>query len=135
MTPSIIYSDAILKMAGRYGEKRTIDVKGIAHITGGGITSKLGRVLRASGLGADLTEIWPPHDALRDIIALGSVETEEAYRTWNMGNGMMIILKKIHADEALEILNISGIEAKLSGTVSKQRGIRFLAFDGAKLTF
>ncbi|MCF7845041.1 MAG: phosphoribosylformylglycinamidine cyclo-ligase [Kiritimatiellales bacterium] len=135
LTPSIVYSSAILELIGRYGEERKVNVKGLAHITGGGIPSKLGRTLKKSGLGAELTDLWAPHEALVDLIKLGEVATEEAYKTWNMGNGMMVIVSEAEANKALEILNSGNIEAKIAGSVCKDPSITLNAYDGTELKF
>ncbi len=133
LTPSVIYHAAILALIGRYGEQRALDVKGIAHITGGGIPSKFRRILKASGLGATLNDLWAPHDALADLIELGSVATEEAYRTWNMGNGMMIVVEEQDAEKSIALLKKNGIEAKSAGAITKDPTIVISAWDGAEL--
>lgn len=118
LTPSIIYHGALLTLLGRYGEDRTVNVKGIAHITGGGIAENLKRTLKKSGCGAHLTDLFPPHDAIKDLIELGSVSTDEAYRTWNMGNGMLIIVDPADADTVVDLLGKKSINAKVAGVVT-----------------
>jgi len=135
LTPSIVYSAAILELIGRYGEGVKVPVKGVAHITGGGIPSKLKRILKKSGCGALLTDLWAPHQALVDVITLGQVPTEEAYRTWHMGSGMLIILEEQHVPTALKILNAQGIDAKKAGTIVKNPTIELTAFDGKALSY
>ncbi|MDD5751077.1 MAG: phosphoribosylformylglycinamidine cyclo-ligase [Candidatus Peribacteraceae bacterium] len=132
LSPSIIYSAAMLSLIGRYGEPVNVPVKGISHITGGGIPSKLRRVLKKSGYGAELTDLWQPHEAMTDLITLGNVPTEEAYRTWNMGNGMLVILEEKNAQKAIELLAKNGIQAKVAGAVTKDASIRIRAFDGSQ---
>lgn len=129
LTPSVIYHNAILRLTGRYQEKRTIDVKGVAHITGGGIPSKLRRVLKKSGLGADLHTLWQPHQALTDLIELGSIDTTEAYRTWNMGNGMLVIVKPEEVDASIALVQEEGIQARLAGVVTNNQTIKITAYD------
>lgn len=135
LSPSVIYSAAILSLIGRFHEPVKVPVKGLAHITGGGIPSKLKRVLKKSGCGASLTDLWPPHEALADVIRIGNVPTEEAYRTWHMGSGMLVILEEKHAAKALELLKQLGIQAKHAGTVTKKPTIEIMAFDGKVLSF
>jgi len=135
LTPSIIYSAAILALIGRFGEPIHVPVKGISHITGGGIPSKLKRVLKKSGFGAELTDLWVPHAALTDVIALGNVATEEAYRTWHMGSGMLLIMEEKNADKAIQLLTQNGVKAKRAGTVTKEPTIELKAFDGKVLSF
>lgn len=135
LTPSVVYSAAILALIGRFGEPVRVPVKGIAHITGGGIPAKLRRVLRKSGCGAALTDLWPPHQALVDVMALGSVPAEEAYRTWHMGSGMLVIIEERHVKKALESLKANGIEARQAGVVTKEPAIEIGTFDGKTLSF
>lgn len=135
LTPSVIYSAAILALIGRFGEPATVPVKGLAHITGGGIPSKLKRVLKKSGFGAALTDLWPLHEALADVIKLGNVPTEEAYRTWHMGSGMLVIVEEKHAGKAIELLAANGIQAKRAGTITEKPTIEITAFDGKALSF
>ncbi len=134
LTPSVIYHNAVLTLLGRYGEDRQIEVKGLAHITGGGIPENLTRVLKKSGCGAELTDIWKPHDAVKDLIEIGSVDIEEAYRTWNMGNGMLMVTASEDADKAIEILKSEGIEAKKAGVITKESHVNVAAFDGSSIT-
>ncbi|MFH0851537.1 MAG: AIR synthase-related protein [Candidatus Peregrinibacteria bacterium] len=133
LTPSIIYSAAILAMIGRFNEPVKIPVKGLAHITGGGIPSKLKRILKKSGCGAELSDLWPPHEALLGVIKLGNVSTEEAYRTWHMGSGMLVICEEKHTEKAIDLLTRNGIQAKRAGIVTKNPAIRIHAFDGTEV--
>lgn len=133
LTPSVVFSSAILALTGRFGKPSNVPVKGVAHITGGGIPSKLKRILKKSGYGADLTDLWPPHEAMMDLIRIGNVATEEAYRTWNLSNGMMVILTEKNVKSALEILKAQGIQAKIAGTVTKEPSIVIHAFDGSAI--
>lgn len=133
LTPSIIYTSAVLSLIGRFDEERTVHVKGVSHITGGGIPSKFRRILRDCGLGANLKDLFPPHDAIKDIIEMGSVQTEEAYRTWNMGNGMMLVVDPTDVEQSLELISQTGIEAKVCGEVTKENLITIHAFDGSEV--
>jgi phosphoribosylformylglycinamidine cyclo-ligase len=122
LTPSRIYSSFIIDLIGGYGREAQAEVKAIAHITGGGIPGKLGRVLRPSGCGATLTDPFEPPDLMLHCQKLGRVDDEEAYRTWNMGNGMLII-----TDQPEQIMRMAAdhaVEANIAGEVTRQRGIR-----------
>ena len=134
LTPSVIYHNAVLALLGRYSDDRQIEVKGLAHITGGGIPENLERVLKKSGCGAELTNLWEPHDAVKDLIEIGSVDIKEAYRTWNMGNGMLMVTAPEDADKAIEILTSERIEAKKAGVIIKESGVNITAFDGSSIT-
>lgn len=135
LTPSVVYHSAILELIGRHGKKRAINVKGIAHITGGGIGSKFRRVLKKTGFGANLTDLFDPPAWLTEIAAMGNVATEECYKTWCMGNGMMIVVDPEDAKESVAILKKSGIEAKVCGEITKDPNITVKGFDGSVMQF
>jgi len=133
LTPSVIYHGALLTLLGRFGEERKVDIKGITHITGGGIADNLGRALKKSDLGANLTDLYEPQDFYKELINLGGVEIAEAYRTWNMGNGMLVIVSPKDADATISGLSSAGIESKKAGEVTKDSGIKLTAFDGSSI--
>lgn len=135
LTPSIIYHSAILELTGRYKQERRVDVKAVAHITGGGIPSKFRRALKATGFGAELTNLWSPHDALQDLITLGKVPLEEAYKTWNMGNGMLIVVSEHNANTAIELLQSQKISARVAGKITKDPAIALDAYNDTRLKF
>lgn len=135
LTPSTVYHGAILTLLGRHNEPRAIPVKALAHITGGGIPSKLRRVLRSGGCGAHISSLWGPPAFLVDIARMGDVVVEEAYRAWSMGNGMLLVLPSTHADDAIRILARSNIDAKVAGEVTRDPCITLTAFDGTILRF
>lgn len=90
LTPSTIYTRAAVEMFGGYNKQQEANVHGIAHITGGGIPEKLGRILKPSGLGAEIDPMEPSEFMLYTQ-AIGNVPDRQAYETWNMGQGMVII--------------------------------------------
>ena len=134
LTPSIIYHGALLSVLGRHGEKRTIDVKGIAHVTGGGIAENLKRTLKKSGTGAKLTDLFAPHEAIQDLIKVGDVSEEEAYRTWNMGNGMLVILDQNNIETFLGVMKSQNIAVQQVGNITKQANVELTTYTGKKLT-
>ena len=113
LTPSILYTPTILALidAG-------VPLRGVAHITGGGIPSKFGRVLKKSGLGARLDRLFAPQDFVKQLQELGNVEFETAYRQWNMGNAMLVVVPPGAADSTLSILNARGVAAQIAGEIA-----------------
>jgi len=122
LTPSKIYSAAAVDMFGGYDRESKTEVHGIAHITGGGIPGKLGRVLKSSGLGAVIDEPFGPSEFVRYVQSLGNVSDFEAYKTWNMGQGMIIITPK--PKEVIKISESHGINAQTIGRVTSEKFIR-----------
>ncbi|MBN1425526.1 phosphoribosylformylglycinamidine cyclo-ligase [Candidatus Fermentibacteria bacterium] len=112
LTPSFIYAPCV---AALLDEGHA--VVGIAHVTGGGIPDNLARPLRAGTFGARLTEPYPPLPVMRKLQELGEVPEPEAYRLWNMGNGMLLIVGAGHSHATVERIRAAGYDARIAGTV------------------
>jgi phosphoribosylformylglycinamidine cyclo-ligase len=135
LVPSIIYSNALLELLGRYGQKRICRIKALAHVTGGGIPGNIVRVL--GDYGAELTDIWPAHKPMLKLQEIGNVTDSEAYEVWNMGTGMILISDEFKKIEA--VMKKHGIQAKVIGRVTKEKGVRLVSrgffSDGKMLEF
>ena len=125
LTPSKIYHRAILNLIGGYKQERKFNVKGIIHNTGGGIKGNLPRLLKKKNLGAELTNLPKPHEFMLKLQEMGNVSDEEAYKTWNMGVGMLIVVNPSDTDKILEALKNEGVEAVLAGCVTSNPEIKF----------
>ncbi|MEE9525321.1 MAG: AIR synthase-related protein, partial [Candidatus Woesearchaeota archaeon] len=121
LEPSTIYSKAVVHMHGGFKTKGCCEIHGVSHITGGGIPGKLGRVLRPSGLGAELHDLFDPCKAMQYCQKLGEVSDEEAYKTWNMGQGLAIITPE--PEKIIEEASKFEIKAKVAGRVVLTPGI------------
>ena len=115
LEPSKIYSGAVVDMFGGYDGEPKAEIHGVVHVTGGGIPGKLGRVLKPSGLGANLDNLYTPPDVMLECQKLGDVSNEEAYKTWNMGQGMLIISP--NPADVISVASGHGIDAKEVGEV------------------
>jgi phosphoribosylformylglycinamidine cyclo-ligase len=95
LRPSIIYHNSLLNIIGRYKHERKFEIKGISHITGGGIVGNLPRILKKSGLGANV-EYDYSHvpESMRALIELDQLDINEAIHTWNMGIAMILVTDK-----------------------------------------
>jgi phosphoribosylformylglycinamidine synthase I len=81
-----------------------VNVKGMAHITGGGFPGNVSRILPA-GIQANIdTNAWQVPPLFQLIARLGKVERDEMYRTFNMGVGMVLVLAPEMANKARHIL-------------------------------
>lgn len=80
-------------------------VSGMAHITGGGITENLPRIL-AKGLCAQVElSAWNVPPLFQHLQELGNVEQDEMFRTFNMGIGMIVVVPAEMAKKAKAVLN------------------------------
>ncbi|MFA6435730.1 MAG: AIR synthase-related protein [Candidatus Gracilibacteria bacterium] len=123
LEPSQLYCAAVCDMFGGFADEKQCEVHGVAHITGGGIVGKLGRVLKRAGLGAKLPTLFEPCALMQHAIKIGNVARDEAYRSWNMGNGMVVIVAPGEEQKAIAIAAQHGIEAKVCGEIVKEPGI------------
>ncbi len=119
LQPSVIYSRPVVEMLGGADPKvpAKVDLHAVAHITGSGLPGKLGRVLKPSGLGARITDPFESSPLMLYCQELGNVSDTEAYKTWNMGQGMVIVTPQ--AEEAIKIAKSHGIEAKIIGEITE----------------
>jgi phosphoribosylformylglycinamidine cyclo-ligase len=97
-----------------------IRITGAAHVTGGGIANKLGRVLRATGLGARIDAPLAPSPAMLELQRMGEVDDEAAYRAWNMGQGFLLITDRDDVDRVIAGAASRGIGAAPVGHVTKE---------------
>ena len=81
-----------------------IDVKGIAHITGGGLVENIPRIL-PDGCGLDIKKgSWPILPVFDVMQSLGDVEEDEMFRAFNMGIGMVFIVSPSDVDSVKDVL-------------------------------
>jgi phosphoribosylformylglycinamidine cyclo-ligase len=86
LTPTRIYAKQILALVKEFR------IKGIAHITGGGITENLPRIL-PQGVRARIDrKSWTVPPIFQAMSRLGSVEREEMFRVFNMGIGLILVV-------------------------------------------
>jgi phosphoribosylformylglycinamidine cyclo-ligase len=113
LTPSLIYAPVITKLLDN-----NLSIHGIAHITGGGVVDNLGRLLKINKKGALLDNVFAPGEAVKELIHLGNVSLAKAYRYWNMGNGLLIVIPRGSLDETLDLINdTESYQAQCAGKI------------------
>jgi phosphoribosylformylglycinamidine cyclo-ligase len=113
LTPTRIYVKSLLELI------RTVPVQGLAHITGGGITDNIPRVL-SEGLEVVLErKSWQRDPVFDWLQRTARIDSAEMYRTFNCGIGMVAIVPKEHAQAAVNLLNSRGETATVVGEVRK----------------
>ncbi len=122
LTPSLIYTPLIADLL-----KEKIALHGIAHITGGGIGDNFARVLKVSGLGARLDRLFEPPEFMLRVQELGRVPEEQAYRLWNMGNGMLLVLPPEQAEDVLAYAKERNYPARMAGEIWQEKRIELHA--------
>ncbi len=113
LEPTRIYVRNILKLM------QSVTIKGLSHITGGGITDNLPRVLPENVHAEVDTSSWQ-HGPVFDWLAEhGNIKTAEMRRTFNCGVGMIVVVKDCELATALSTLEGLGEEAWQIGHVAK----------------
>ena len=116
LEPTRIYARTVLRLLGE------VTINGISHITGGGLTENLPRVL-PRGLAASVdTGSWQWPALFRWLQETGGVETDEMLRTFNCGIGMVLVVPAAEAEQALDILRAAGETAWIAGEVTRAPG-------------
>ncbi len=118
LAPTRIYVKPVLALIGE------LPVHSIAHITGGGPTGNIPRVL-PEGLEAVIEERrWPRPPVFDWLQRAGNIERDEMHRTFNCGLGMTICVAAADADRAVALLRSAGEDASLVGEVRRgDRGV------------
>ena len=99
--------------------KDKIRVKGMAHITGGGISGNLPRIF-PEGVSAVINEhSWTPPPIFHLIKEMGSVPLDDMRMTFNMGIGYIIAIPEAESENAISILNAAGVDSFVIGNIEK----------------
>jgi phosphoribosylformylglycinamidine cyclo-ligase len=111
LEPTRIYVKPVLDVMGR------IAVKGLAHITGGGLTENIPRIL-PEGLCARLEAAkWPRPPVFKWLQRQGAIDEAEMLRTFNCGIGMVAVVAPADARAAIEAFSALGVEAFEIGAI------------------
>jgi phosphoribosylformylglycinamidine cyclo-ligase len=117
LKPTKIYVKPILAALKKF------NLKGMAHITGGGFIENIPRML-PNGLGAAIFEkSWNIPPIFNLITTAGQIDQQEMYNIFNMGIGMVIAVEKDIAGDVMAHFNQSGETAYEIGVVTAEEGI------------
>ena len=121
LQPTRIYVRTILALV------RSFEIHGMAHITGGGLTENVPRVL-PEGCSATITRVAWPRPAIFDLIqGRGKVEPEEMARVFNLGIGLVLIVPPQAASDVIRLAHDSGDTAYRIGEIEKgERAVRYV---------
>jgi len=100
-----------------------VDIKGIAHITGGGLLENIPRIL-PNGCGVELQKgSWPNIPVFGVMQSIGNVKEDEMFRAFNMGVGMVFVVETDDADSVKDALkNLT--EVYEIGSIIKGNGVK-----------
>jgi len=117
LKPTKIYVKPVLKALDKF------TVKGMAHITGGGLPGNVPRIL-PTGLKAEIeTGSWPEPKIFEMISEMGPVKREEMFRTFNMGIGYVMVVPEKEADDLITHFIKEKLDAYRIGKVVSGEGL------------
>ena len=119
LTPTRLYVKQALAAVKSGG------VHALAHITGGGLTENLPRVL-PEGLGADINlDAWELPEVFKWLAATGGMAEAELLKTFNSGIGMILSVDASEADRLKALLEAEGETVSVLGAVTVGEGVRY----------
>ncbi len=100
-------------------------IKGLAHITGGGLTDNIPRIL-PEGTAVQIEKgSWPVLSIFKTMQAIGNVPEPEMYRTFNMGAGIVIVTAPENSEQTKSELKRSGEVFEIGRVVAGNRDVTF----------
>jgi len=116
IAPTRLYVKPILAALEKF------EIKGMAHITGGGLTENIPRVLPENCVAQIDAQSWPLPKLFQWLQQAGNVEQQEMYRTFNCGIGMAVIMPAEQAEAAQSFLTEQGETVYRLGTIRERAG-------------
>jgi phosphoribosylformylglycinamidine cyclo-ligase len=121
LTPTRIYARAARALLGE------VEVRAMAHVTGGGITGNLPRVLPAGCRAVVSRSAWSVPAVFATLREAGRVADAEMFRTFNMGIGYVVVVSPERADQAAATLRRAGETVHALGEiVAGERGVELV---------
>ncbi|MDP3043204.1 MAG: hypothetical protein Q8N21_02265 [bacterium] len=94
----------------------------IVHLSGGAFESKLGNdMLKPLKLSADLTDLFAPPPIMRKCAEWRGMDSEGCYRTWNGGQGALVVVDKPAAKAFVKFFRHFGMEAQIAGKITEKK--------------
>lgn len=120
LRPTRIYVRSIMNLLKKYKVKKV--VKGMAHITGGGLVGNVPRILDDDLDAVIDTNKWPKPPIFDLLEKRGPVHTDEMYRAFNMGIGYVLVVAPTFTRSIMAHLRKSGEEAYFLGKIKRGSG-------------
>ena len=116
LEPTRIYVKSILKLL------EAVPVKGLAHITGGGLIGNVPRILPPGVVAKIRKSAWPRPEVFQWLQREGKLAEDEMFRVFNCGIGMVVVVGAADAERAADSLRASGETVYEIGAIEKTSG-------------
>lgn len=117
LEPTKVYIKPVLEVL------KQVDLHAVAHITGGGFDENIPRVLKENQ-GVTINEgSWPILDVFKFLEEKGQIEHREMFNIFNMGIGMVLVVKPEDVDKTISLLRENGENGYVIGEVTNQEGV------------
>ena len=122
LEPTRIYVRSIQKLL------QSVEIRAMAHVTGGGLTGNMPRVLPAGCRARVSRSAWSIPPVFEVLRKAGHVDDAEMFRTFNMGIGFVVIVPPAAADATVRLLRDAGERVfRLGEIVAGERGVELVA--------
>jgi len=116
LEPTRIYVKPVLRLI------RSLKVKGLAHVTGGGLTGNVPRILPARLAARIERSTWTLPPLFQWLQERGNIADEELFRVFNCGIGMVAVVRAADSTRALKLLKSAGVTAwRIGGIVRREK--------------
>lgn len=116
LSPTRIYVKPIIQLI------KKVKIKGLAHITGGGITENIPRILKNTIQAEININSWKQGPVFDWLSIAGKISPDEMRKTFNCGVGMVVIVEQSDLNSTLDILNKAGEVAWKLGEITSGKG-------------
>ena len=118
LTPTRIYVKTILELVKKY------QIKGIAHITGGGFIENIPRMLKEGTRAVVKKDSYPVLPIFKLLAEKGNIDEHMMYNTYNMGLGMILAVDPADVDKTMEAIRKTGDKPYVVGTIEEgEKGV------------
>lgn len=116
LEPTRIYAGVVRKVLKHYKVKNV--VHGISHITGGGFEENLGRIMPSHLTFSIDFKAWPIPPVFNWVQQVGDIDTEEMFRVFNMGIGLVFVVSPYYVDSVRRMISDFGYENWVVGKIT-----------------
>jgi phosphoribosylformylglycinamidine cyclo-ligase len=116
LRPSVIYAPAVLAL------QRAVEVRAVAHITGGGIPGNLTRMLPPGCDAIVDRDTWEPPRIFDEIQRLGDIDDDEMAAVFNLGVGMVVVVAPDDLHRTIDLLQTRGHAPRAIGSIEEGTG-------------